>query len=110
MERRLRLSPGQQVFMDLAHQVPAMETLSVETYLFFQWIARDIFAAQQTFFGRFELSEGKLVLLLLLHQALHSRLTPSQLAEAAEVTPGLCAATRRSRPTCSRVSHPHERP
>src|ERR1700694_443059 len=88
MERRLRLSPGQQVFVDLAHQVPAMETLSVETYLFFQRVARDIFAAQQAFFDRFELSEGKLVLLLLLKQAPHSRLTPSQLAEAAGVTRG----------------------
>ena len=88
MERTLRLSPRQQLFLDLARQVPEDDIASVETYFYFSRVASDLFAYQQAFFGRYELSEGKLVVLLLLHQAPHYRLTPSALAEAAGVTRG----------------------
>ncbi|MFL5629375.1 MAG: MarR family winged helix-turn-helix transcriptional regulator [Ktedonobacteraceae bacterium] len=88
MEHTLRLLPRHQVFFDLACQIPEVDTTSVGTYLLFLWVARDVLAAQQTFYDRFELSEGKLVVLLLLHQAPHYRLTPSALAEAAGVTRG----------------------
>src|SRR5258708_12255171 len=88
MERTIRLLPRQQVLFDLAHHMPEVDITSVGTYLLFSWVARDVFAAQQAFYDRFELSEGKIVVLLLLHQAPHYRLTPSALAEAAGVTRG----------------------
>ena len=88
MDRTLRLLPRQQIFFDLARHMPEVNTTSVGTYLLFSWVAREVFAAQQAFFDRFELSEGKLVVLLLLRQAPHYRLTPSALAGAAEVTRG----------------------
>jgi DNA-binding MarR family transcriptional regulator len=88
MKRTLRLSPRHQLFLDLAHQVPGADMASVETYLYFSRVASDIFAKQQEFFGNYQLSEGKLVVLLLLLQAPHYRLTPSTLAEAAGVTRG----------------------
>ena len=73
MERTLRLSPRQQLFLDLVRQVPAADIAAVETYLYFARVASDIFANQQAFFGRYELSEGKLVVLQLLRQATHYR-------------------------------------
>src|SRR6266704_677273 len=95
MERTLRLLPRQQVLFDLARHMPEVNTTSVGTYLLFSWVAREVFAAQQAFFDRFDLSEGKLVVLLLLRQAPQYRLTPSALAEAAGVPrgtiPGLLA-------------------
>jgi DNA-binding MarR family transcriptional regulator len=88
MERTLRLSPRHQLFLDLVRQAPEVDIAAVETYLYFLRIASDIFANQQAFFGRYELSEGKLVVLQLLRQAPHYRLTPSALAKAAGVTRG----------------------
>src|SRR5256714_13093331 len=83
-ERTFRLLPRQQVFFDLARQMPEVDTTSVGTYLLLLWVARDVFATQQAFYDRFELSEGKIVVLLLLRQAPHYRLPPSELAEAPE--------------------------
>ena len=83
MEPTFRLLPRQQVLFDLAHHIPEVDTTSVGTYLLFTWVAHEVFAAQQAFYDSFELSEGKLVVLLLLRQAPHYRLTPSALAEAA---------------------------
>ena len=88
MERSLRLSPRYQLFLDLVRQVPGGDLAAVETYLYFLRVASDIFANQQAFLGRYELSEGKLVVLQLLRQAPHYRLTPSALAQAAGVTRG----------------------
>ena len=88
MERTLRLLPRYQVLFDLACHMPEVDAASVRTYFLFLKVAHDVFAAQQAFYDRFELSEGKMVVLLLLHQAPHYRLTPSALAEAAAVTRG----------------------
>src|SRR5713226_10130712 len=88
MESTLRLLPRHQVLYDLAHQMPEVDTTSVGTYLLFSWVARDLFANQQAFYDRYGLSDGKLVVLMLLRQAPHLRLTPSALAEAAGVTRG----------------------
>jgi DNA-binding MarR family transcriptional regulator len=111
MERTLHLLPRHQVFFDLARQMPEVDTTSVETYLLFLRVARDAFAAQQAFYDRFELSEGKIVVLLLLHQAPHYRLTPSALAEAAGVTrgtiTGLLAGLERSE-LVKRTEHPED--
>ena len=111
MERTLRLLPRHQLFLDLARQVPEVDNTAVETYLLFSRVAGDIFANQQAFFGRYELSEGKLVVLLLLRQAPHYRLTPSALAEAAGVTrgtiTGLLAGLERSG-LVKRADHPED--
>ena len=111
MERSLRLLPRYQVLFDLACHMPAVDTASVKTYFFFLKVARDVFAAQQAFYDRFELSEGKIVVLLLLRQAPHYRLTPSELAEAAGVTrgtiTGLLAGLERSG-LVKRTEHPED--
>jgi DNA-binding MarR family transcriptional regulator len=111
MERTLRLLPRQQVLFDLARQRPEVDTTSVGTYLLFLWVAREVFASQQAFYDRFELSEGKIVLLLLLQQAPNYRLTPSALAEAAGVTrgtiTGLLAGLERSG-LVKRTEHPED--
>ncbi len=111
MERTLRLLPRHQVFFDLASQMPEVDSTSVETYLLFLRVAGDAFAAQQAFFSRFDLSEGKLVVLLLLRQAPHYRLTPSALAQAAGVTrgtiTGLLAGLERSG-LVKRTEHPED--
>jgi DNA-binding MarR family transcriptional regulator len=111
MERTLRLSPRQQLFLDLVRQVPEADIAAVETYFYFARVASDLFANQQAFFGRYELSEGKLVVLQLLRQAPHYRLTPSALAEAAGVTrgtmTGLLAGLERSG-LVKRDEHPED--
>ena len=111
MERTFRLLPRQQVLFDLARHMPEVNTTSMGTYLLFSWVAREVFAAQQAFYDRFELSEGKLVVLLLLRQAPYYRLTPSALAEAAGVTrgtiTGLLAGLERSG-LVKRSEHPED--
>jgi DNA-binding MarR family transcriptional regulator len=111
MERTLRLMPRQQVLFDLARQRTEVDTTSVGTYLLFLWVAREVFASQQAFYDRFELSEGKIVVLLLLQQAPYYRLTPSALAEAAGVTrgtiTGLLAGLERSG-LVKRTEHPED--
>ncbi len=88
MEPAFCLSPRQQLLRDLACQMPEADIASVETYFYFLRVAGEVSANQQTSLGCYELSEGKLVVLLLLHHAPHWRLTPSALAEAAGVTRG----------------------
>jgi DNA-binding MarR family transcriptional regulator len=111
MERTLRLSPRYQLFLELACQVPEADNATIETYVYLLRVANDIFANQQAFFGRYELSEGKLVVLQLLRQAPHYRLTPSALAKAAGVTrgtmTGLLAGLERSG-LVKRDEHPED--
>ena len=111
MERTLRLLPRHQIFFDLARHMPEVNTTSVGTYLLFTLVAREVLDVQQAFFDRFELSEGKFVVLLLLRQAPHYRLTPSALAEAAGVTrgtmTGLLAGLERSG-LVKRTEHPED--
>lgn len=111
MARTLRLAPRQQYFLDLVRQVPEADIASVETYLYFLRVAGDILAQQQAFFERYDLSEGKLVVLQLLRQAPQHRLIPSALAEAAGVTrgtmTGLLAGLERSG-LVKRTQHPED--
>jgi len=111
MERTLRLLPRHQIFFDLARHMPEVDTTSVGTYLLFTLVAREVLDFQQVFFDRFELSEGKFVVLLLLRQAPHYHLTPSALAEAAGVTrgtmTGLLAGLERSG-LVKRTEHPQD--
>jgi DNA-binding MarR family transcriptional regulator len=111
MERTLRLSTRYQLFLELVRQVPEADNATIEIYSYFLQVASDIFANQQAFLGRYELSEGKLVVLQLLRQAPHYRLTPSALAEAASVTrgtmTGLLAGLERSG-LVKRDEHPED--
>jgi DNA-binding MarR family transcriptional regulator len=111
MEPSIRLVARYQVLLDLAQYMPDPDTASIRRYLLFLWVASNLFAAQQAFFDRFDLSEGKLVVLLLLRQAPHSRLTPSALAEAAGVTrgtmTGLLAGLERAK-LVKRTEHPED--
>jgi DNA-binding MarR family transcriptional regulator len=111
MERKTNLLPRQQIYVDLARQVPSSKTLAVETSLLFHQVAREVFIAQQEFYNRFELSDGKLVLLLLLQRAPNLRLTPSQLSEYAGVTrgtiTGLLSSLERSG-LVTRLKHPED--
>lgn len=111
MERTLRLPPRHQLFLDLVCQVSGADIASIETYLYFSRVASDLFTSQQAFLGRYELSEGKFVVLQLLHQAPQYRLTPSALAEAADVTrgtmTGLLAGLERSG-LVKRTQHPED--
>lgn len=111
MERTPRLAPRQQFLWDLARQVPEADIASIETYLSFARVASEFFAYQQAFLARYELSEGKLVVLQLLRQTPQSRLTPSALAEAAQVTrgtmTGLLAGLERSG-LVKRTQHPED--
>jgi DNA-binding MarR family transcriptional regulator len=88
MESTLSLLSRYQAFLDFARQMPDVDTAAVETYMLFFRVASDISAAQQAFYERFGLSEGKHIVLLHLCQAPHYRMTPSALAEAARVTRG----------------------
>jgi DNA-binding MarR family transcriptional regulator len=88
-----------------------LDPTSAETYWFFLQMARQALAAQQAFYDRYGLSEGKLVVLLLLRQAPHYRLTPSALAEAAGVKrgtiTGLLSGLERSG-LVKRTQHPED--
>ena len=110
MERTLGLTP-QQLFLDLAREVPEADSASVESYLYFAHVAREFFANQQPFLARYALSEGRLNVLLLLRHAPQNRLTPSALAEAASVTrgtmTGLLAGLERSG-LVRRTQHPED--
>jgi DNA-binding MarR family transcriptional regulator len=112
MERTPRLSTRHQLFLELVRQNFEADNATVETYFYFLRVASDIFANQQAFLGRYELSEGKLVVLQLLRQAQDYRMTPSALAEAAGVTrgtmTGLLAGLERSG-LVKRDEHPEDR-
>ena len=105
------LAPRQQLLWELARQVPGTDLASIEVYVSFARVASEFFAKQQAFLARNELSEGKFVVLQLLHQAPQSRLTPSALADAAHVTrgtmTGLLAGLERSG-LVTRTQHPED--
>jgi len=61
---------------------------TIETYWLFIQVAREILATFQARLERFGLSDGKLVILILLRHAPNNSLTPSELAERCEVTRG----------------------
>lgn len=90
MDSTPRNSPEQkyQTLRRGAHQMAGEDNSSLETYLFFLRVARNVFAALQTYLGSYELSEGKLTVLMLLREAPDYSLTPSKLAELAGVTRG----------------------
>lgn len=90
MDSMLRNSPEQkyQTPWNGARQMVGEDHSSLETYLYFLRVARDVFSALQTYLGSFELSEGKLTVLMLLRGSPDYSMTPSELAEKAGVTRG----------------------
>lgn len=90
MDSTLRNSPEQkyQTLRNGARQMIGEDNSSLETYLDFLRVARDVFSALQTYLGSFDLSEGKLTVLMLLRESPDYSMTPSELAEKAGVTRG----------------------
>ena len=60
----------------------------VRTYLLILLISCKLLAEEQALFKRYDLSEGKLSVLLLLKNAPQNQFTPSEIAEATQVTRG----------------------
>ncbi len=71
-----------------AHQMAGQDYSSLETDLYFLRVAREVFSALQIHLGSFELSEGKLTVLMLLRESPDYSMTPSELAGKAGVTRG----------------------
>ncbi len=87
MERALALEPHFQLILEEFRQVTQREEVPlIELYLLFLQVAGESFDERQAFFNRFALSEGKVVVLGLLKAS--GQMTPSELAQAAGVTPG----------------------
>jgi DNA-binding MarR family transcriptional regulator len=111
VEQTTYLDPRHQVFLDVLCQMPEAEADSAETYWFFLQLARRALAAQEAFYDRYGLSEGKLVVLLLLRQAPSFRLTPSELAQAAGVARGTMTGLLAGLQRCGlvkRMEHPED--
>ncbi len=85
---------------------------TVEAYWLFLNVAREILSTFQNRLERFGLSDGKLVILILLRYAPDNSLTPSELAERCEVTrgtiTGLLDGLERAG-LIERKSHPEDR-
>lgn len=87
IENPYSLEPRFQLLLQEFYKVTQQEDMTaVETYLLFLQVAGESFQDRQTFLNRFVLSEGKLAVMGLLKAA--GQLTPSELAQAAGVTPG----------------------
>ncbi len=71
-----------------AQQYIGADDDTVETYWLFLHVAKEILATFQNRLERFGLSDGKMVILLLLRHAPNHSLIPSKLAECGEVTRG----------------------
>jgi DNA-binding MarR family transcriptional regulator len=82
MDFTLHNLPRHQVIWEMAQHAPGVEASSVETYLLFLRVASDVFAALQTHLSRFDLSDGKLSVLLQLSTSTNGALTPSHLAKS----------------------------
>ncbi len=85
---------------------------TAETYWLFLHVARQILSTFQSRLERYGLSDGKMVILLLLRHAPNNTLTPSELAERCEVTrgtiTGLLDGLERSG-LIARKNHPEDR-
>ncbi len=85
---------------------------TVETYWLFFHVARQLLSTFQNRLERYGLSDGKMVILVLLRHAPNNTLTPSELAERCEVTrgtiTGLLDGLERSG-LIARKNHPEDR-
>jgi DNA-binding MarR family transcriptional regulator len=83
------LDPRYQNLVAAFRQAVKRENMEqVQTYLLILLISRKLLAEEQALFDRYNLSEGKLSVLLLLKNAPQNQLTPSEIAEATKVTRG----------------------
>lgn len=84
-----QLDPRYQTLMAAFRQVVQQENNDpIQTYLLILHISRKLMAEEQALFDRHNLSEGKLSVLLLLKNAPQNQLSPSEIAEATQVTRG----------------------
>jgi len=87
LHKSCELDPRYQNLMAAFRQAAGREDLEqVETYLLFLLVARRMLAEEQAIFDRYNLSEGKLSVLLLLKDHPQGRLTPSEIAAATGVS------------------------
>lgn len=89
LQHACQLDPRYQNLMAAFQQAVKRENMEqVQTYLLILLISRKLLAEEQALFDRYNLSEGKLSVLLLLKNAPQEQLTPSEIAEATQVTRG----------------------
>lgn len=79
---------GQNLLAAFRQQFPQADLQPVRTYLLSLMIAHRLLAQEQELFDRYQLSEGKLSVLLLLRNAPEQRLSPSELADSSRVSRG----------------------
>jgi len=84
-----QLDPRYQTLMAAFQQVVQREAIEpIQTYLLILHISRKLVAEEKALFDRHNLSEGKLSVLLLLRNAPQNQLSPSEIADATQVTRG----------------------
>ena len=84
-----QLDPRYQMLMAAFQQAVQHENIdSIQTYLLILHISHKLVAEEKALFDRHNLSEGKLSVLLLLRNAPQNHLSPSEIAEATQVTRG----------------------
>ena len=83
------LDPRYQNLLEAFRKVAKRENIEqVKTYLQVLLISRMLLAEEQALFDGYNLSEGKLSVLLLLKSAEQNQLTPSEIAESTKVSRG----------------------
>ena len=112
MEIELEKLPKHEMMRMRAKEYITADDDTVETYWLFLHVARQILATFQNRLERYGLSDGKMVILVLLRYAPNNTLTPSELAERCEVTrgtiTGLLDGLERSG-LIARRNHPEDR-
>lgn len=87
LHKTCELAPRYQNLMAAFRQATGRENLEqVQTYLLFLLVARRMLAEEQAIFDRYNLSEGKLSVLLLLKNHPQGQITPSEIAAATGVS------------------------
>ena len=104
--------PKYEMMRKRAQEYMGADEDTTETYWLFLHVAREILATFQARLERFGLSDGKMVILVLLRHTPNNSLTPSELAERCEVTrgtiTGLLDGLERSG-LIERKNHPEDR-
>lgn len=89
MNNPIHNSPKFQILREQMQEAFGDEMMtSIEVYAFLFRVARDLFAASQSYLGRYGLSDGRIAVLMHLRTAPDYNLTPSELAERMFVTRG----------------------
>jgi DNA-binding MarR family transcriptional regulator len=112
MEIELEKLPKYEMMRRRAQEFINADDDTLEAFWLFFHVARQILSTFQNRLERYGLSDGKLVILILLRHAPNNTLTPSELAERCEVTrgtiTGLLDGLERSG-LIARKNHPEDR-